>query len=78
MAYNEFDGVPSCELKKQLRGIKNEIAEIEYNWVEWEDDSGTRCWDVGAEYWLSDLEHRQMDLKRELAKRWGFSVVSQD
>lgn len=66
---SEFQGVPSAELKKQIRGIKAELIEIEAEGFYYDPDTGEECFEVGAEYLLSDLEERLLKLKRELAAR---------
>lgn len=68
MSFNEFDGVSSNDLKKQLRGIRQDIIETEFEgW--YTDEWGEERFEIGADYFLSDLRQRECELKKELAKR---------
>jgi len=66
---NEFDGVPSSELKKQIRGIDKEIEYAEFEGWREDEYTGREYFDVEADYFISDLSERRHKLKIELARR---------
>lgn len=67
---NEFENVSDEQLREQMRGISSEINQLEEDgWRE--NDSGMEYFDVGCDYFISDLSRRLLDIRVELIKRWS-------